>query len=70
MIQWSNLPLDPTDTGIIENLQGVTDTRSILVAVTEHNQYLLNVVDTDTNNIVYNGNTDNLLSLLNALQTM
>lgn len=70
IMKYLPLPLEPTDTGVIEILQGVSDNHDIIITVIKDNKYMLNVVDTNTDTVLFNGYTDNLLALLNTLQQL
>ena len=54
---------------IVETVQTTVDNRfHTLISVTSNQNYWINILDLDNNQIVYNGVSDSLVAILNAIQ--
>lgn len=71
MIVWE-LVEESTETlneGIVETVQAtVKDRFHILISTTSNHKYWINILDTESNTIIYNGLADSLVATLNAIQ--
>lgn len=53
----------------VETVQTTVDNRfHTLISVTSNQNYWINILDLDNNQIVYNGVSDSLVAILNAIQ--
>lgn len=53
----------------VETAQTTVDNRfHTLISVTSNQNYWINILDLDNNQIVYNGVSDSLVAILNAIQ--
>lgn len=53
----------------VETVQTTVDNRfHTLISVTSNQKYWINILDLDNNQIVYNGVSDSLVAILNAIQ--
>ena len=53
----------------VETVQTTVDNRfHTLISVTSNQNYWINILDLDNNQIVYNGVSDSLVAVLNAIQ--
>lgn len=68
MITWTNVDSEIVDNGEIELINGKLLNLDFLIGVTINHRYFINIVDTDTKEILFNGNTDSLTSILKGLE--
>lgn len=54
---------------IVETVQTTVDNRfHTLISVTSNQNYWINILDLNNNQIIYNGVSDSLVAILNAIQ--
>lgn len=68
MITWTNVDSEIVDNGEIELINGKFHDLDFLIGVTINHRYFINIVDMDTKEILFNGNTDSLTSILKGLE--
>ncbi len=68
MITWTNVDSEIVDNGEIELINGKLHNLDFLIGVTINHRYFINIVDMDTKEVLFNGNTDSLTSILKGLE--
>lgn len=68
MITWTNVDSEIVDNGVIELINGKLHNLDFLIGVTINRRYIINIVDMDTKEILFNGNMDSLTSILKGLE--
>lgn len=57
------------NSSVIETVQAtIKDRFHILISTTSNHKYWINILDTESNIIIYNGLADSLVATLNAIQ--